>query len=76
MAHQADADVMGEAVAEEAFGEAGGAHEEIAEDGEGKFGDNERPKVIRNAGFCGRGGGYAVNDEFGDPEHAKRDEGP
>jgi len=30
VAHEADADVVGEAVAEEGFGEAGGAHEEVA----------------------------------------------
>ena len=37
VAHQANADVVREAVAEKAFGETGGAHQQVARDGKGKF---------------------------------------
>lgn len=76
VAHEADADVVGEAVTEEAFGEAGGAHEEVAGDGKGEFSGDEGPEVVRDARFCDESGGYAVDDEFGDPEHTQGHEGP
>ena len=76
VAHQADPDVVGEAVAEEAFGESGGAHEEIAGDGQAKLDADQGPEVVRNAGFCRCGDDHTVHDEFGYPKHPQWHQSP
>ena len=76
VAHQANADVVREAVAEKAFGEAGGAHQQVAGDGEGKFNGDQGPKAVRNAGFRACGDHYKVDNEFCDPQHPQGHQGP
>ena len=76
VAHKANADVVCKTVAEEAFGESGGAHEEVAGDGEGEFSGDQGPEAVRNAGFRRCGHDYEVDDEFGDPEHPQWHQSP
>jgi len=75
VAHEAEGDVVGEAVSEEGFAEIYGAAEDVAADDEGEFSGDEGPEVGEGRGVGGDGENDAIDDEFGDPEEGDGLEG-